>query len=54
MELTELQKTQIVYSHFTLEQWKLIARAVHCLESEGFCEQEDVDGILQKLPSAVL
>lgn len=54
MELTELQKTQIVYSYFTLEQWKLIACAVQCFENEGFCKQEDVDGILQKLPSAVL
>jgi hypothetical protein len=47
MELTELQKTQAAYAHFTLEEWKLLAQAVRELP-------EDCYDILTKFPSAVL
>lgn len=56
MELTELQKTQAAYAHFTLEEWKLLAylcRVEHNVTSD--CVRfEMLKNILCKFPSAVL
>jgi hypothetical protein len=59
IELTELQKTQIAYAHFTLEEWQFLVSCVsHRLSSTiGTHEETDTDTVnamLVKFPSAVL
>ena len=58
-QLTELQKTQAAYAHFTLEEWKLLARCLRHAEAtlEGTREPVPLgmfNNILCKFPSAVL
>jgi hypothetical protein len=52
-DLTELQKMQVAYAHFTLEEWKTLVEAMLCLEREGYASSETIK-ILAKFPSAVL
>lgn len=46
--MTELQKVQVAYAHFTLEQWKALAALV------AFSDLADSDKreLLTKMPSA--
>lgn len=58
-ELTELQKTQAAYAHFTLEEWQILASCVrhHTANMYGTREavsEEKVSALLAKFPSAVL
>lgn len=58
-ELTELQKTQAAYAHFTLAEWRLLAQCVHrrvdeLLGSNFELDPDVVKNILAKFPSAVL
>lgn len=58
-ELTELQKTQAAYAHFTLQEWQLLAKSVKhywdTMEDTAEAPQEDaVNKVLAKFPSAVL
>lgn len=57
--MTELQKTQAAYAYFTLDEWKLLARALRHAEAtlEGTNEPVPLtmfNNILVKLPSAAL
>ena len=59
MPLTDLQKTQIAYAHFTLEEWRLLVRCVDLTYTELFGTKEAIDAemmgnMLAKFPSAVL
>jgi len=59
MELTELQKTRIAYAHFTLDEWKLIARCISHTRADLYGTKQAIDpdklrDILVKFPSAVL
>ena len=62
-ELTELQKTQAAYAHFTLEEWQLLAKCVQhtarnardgSLPQGHSVKQDAVNNMLAKFPSAVL
>ena len=62
-QLTELQKMQIAYAHFTLEEWHLLANCVRHtaraardgkLPEGNGVRQEKVNAMLAKFPSAVL
>ena len=62
-QLTELQKTQAAYAHFTLEEWKLLANCVRHtarnardgkLPQGNGVKQGAVNNMLAKFPSAVL
>jgi hypothetical protein len=62
-ELTELQKTQAAYAHFTLEEWQLLAKCVRHVAREARenklpqgngVTQNKVNTMLAKFPSAVL
>ncbi len=57
--LTGLQKTQVAYAHFTLEEWKIIARCISHTRADLFgtkqaLNPDAVRDILVKFPSAVL
>lgn len=59
MQLTESQKTQIAYAHFTLDEWKIIAYCISHARAELFGTRQAIDpdtlrDILVKFPSAVL
>ena len=59
MELTELQKMQIAYAHFTLEEWKILAKCVWHTQGDLYGTKQAVDEnkvttMLSKFPSAVL
>ena len=59
MELTELQKTQAAYAHFTLEEWKILVKCVRHTEGDLYGTKQAVDenkvaAMLVKFPSAVL
>ena len=55
MELSELQKTQAAYAHFTLEEWKLLANLCqHPAWTPTHKQYELLKSILTKMPSAVL
>lgn len=59
MELTQLQKTQAAYTHFTLEEWRLLVTCVrhHTAAIYGTLDaidQNKVNAMLSKFPSAVL
>jgi hypothetical protein len=51
-DLTELQKMQVAYAHFTLEEWQLLANCVNTLAPT--LDKEKVFAMLVKFPSAVL
>jgi hypothetical protein len=65
-ELTEAERTKIVYSYFTLDEWKLISRALkgmtpmaHEARQQlswpyGAPCQTELLTVMSKLPSAVL
>jgi hypothetical protein len=62
-ELTGLQKMQIAYAHFTLEEWHLLAKCVSHVVKEARdgklpqghgVTQNKVHTMLAKFPSAVL
>ena len=48
--MTDLQKTQAAYAHFTLDEWKTIA---HAVAFSSIADSEKV-AILAKMPSAAL
>ena len=52
--LTDFQRMQVAYAYFTLEEWKLLAKAMWALENNGQAETKDIEKILVKFPSAVL
>lgn len=57
--LTELQKTQIVYQYFTLEEWQLLVRCISHARADLYgtrqaIDEEKVHAMLVKFPSAVL
>ena len=57
--MTELEKTQAAYAHFTLEEWKLLAKCVQHTQCDLYGTELDVDEnkvatMLAKFPSAVL
>lgn len=57
--MTPAQKTAAAYQYFTLEEWKLLARALGYLygETEGTpaaIPKEEFLNLLTKLPSAAL
>ena len=61
--LTELQKTQAAYAHFTLAEWKLLRNCVVHVAKEARegklpqgngVKQAAVNEMLAKFPSAVL
>jgi len=56
MELTELQKTQAAYAHFTLDEWTLLSFL--CRRESNVTENNArydlLQAILVKFPSAVL
>ena len=59
MELTELQKTQAAYAHFTLDEWKILVKCVRHTEGDLYGTKQAVDEnkvatMLAKFPSAVL
>ena len=59
MQLTELQKTQAAYAHFTLDEWKYILQCVrhHTAAHYGMSmplSVSKVNDMLSKFPSAVL
>jgi hypothetical protein len=59
LELTELQKTQIAYAHFTLQEWQCLAAAMsHTLAyfhgTPHGPQPEVLRAALEKFPSAVL
>jgi hypothetical protein len=62
-ELTGLQKMQIAYAYFTLEEWQLLAKCVRHVAREARdgtlpqgngVTQNKVNTMLVKFPSAVL
>jgi hypothetical protein len=52
MPLTESERTAVAYAHFTLEEWKLLARCVFNNKLE--VPEEKIVAMLTKFPSAVL
>ena len=59
MPLTELQKTQAAYAHFTLEEWQLLVKCVSHANAilHGTREKLDENKVaimLAKFPSAML
>lgn len=57
--LTELQKTQIAYAHFTLEEWEMLVKCVSHTNAHLFATKQALDidvvkGLLSKFPSVVL
>ena len=57
--LTDLQKMQVVYAHFTLEEWKLLYRCICVTKGELYgtkqaLDENKVNAMLAKFPSAVL
>jgi hypothetical protein len=53
------QHTRIAYAHFTLEEWKIIARCISHTHANLYGTREALDpdkvrNILVKFPSAVL
>ena len=59
--MTELQKLQAAYAHFSLDEWKYIAQSVKYFESAQrrmhdvpAMKARDVEALLTKLPSAAL
>lgn len=59
MELSQLQKTQAAYAHFTLEEWKILARCLRHTEGDLYGTKQAVplgafNNILVKFPSAAL
>ena len=57
--MTELQKTQAAYAHFTLEEWKLLVKCVQHTQGDLYGTKQAVDDdkvatMLSKFPSAVL
>ena len=57
--LTEWQKTQIAYAHFTLDEWKIIAYCISHTRAELYGTKQAIDpdklrDILVKFPSTVL
>ena len=57
--LTEWQKTQIAYDHFTLDERKIIAYCISHTRAELYGTKQAIDpdklrDILVKFPSAVL
>ncbi len=58
-ELTGMQKMQIAYAHFTLEEWKLLAKCVNQTHAYLYGTSQELDkekvfAMLAKFPSAVL
>jgi hypothetical protein len=53
-ELTPLQKTQVAYAHFTLEEWQFLASCVKDAIAVPNDETEYINQLLAKFPSAVL
>lgn len=57
--LTDLQRMQVAYAYFTLEEWQLLARCVRTTEGELYgtkqaLDENKVNAMLVKFPSAVL
>lgn len=62
-QLTPLQKTQIAYAHFTVEEWKLLTKCVMHVAKEARdgnlpqgngVTQAKVNAMLAKFPSVFL
>lgn len=54
--MTDLQKTQAAYAHFTLDEWKVISSALYDAFAATPTAAQDakITAILKKLPSAAL
>ena len=57
--ITELQKTQAAYAHFTLEEWKILVKCVRHTQGDLYGTKQAVDEnkvatMLSKFPSASL
>ena len=57
--MTDLQRTQAAYAHFTLEEWKLLAKCVgrtfgDLKGTRDALDLEEVKTLLSKFPSAAL
>lgn len=57
--MTELQKMQAAYAHFTLEEWKILVKCVRHTQGDLYGTKQAVDEnkvttMLSKFPSVVL